>query len=86
VSAKPTRAIAGRIVGAILVALGALALREGRKREAALGEMAKDPQFLASAQRLNMNIDDLNAADTRAFVEREVAGYTDMATAIGIQR
>ena len=57
-----------------------------RKWEAALGELAKDPQFLASAQRINMNIDYLNAADTRAFVEREVAGYTDMATAIGIRR
>lgn len=33
-----------------------------------------------------MNIDYLNAADTRAFVEKEVAGYTDMATAIEIRR
>ena len=30
-STKPTRAIDGRIVGAILVVLGALALREGRR-------------------------------------------------------
>jgi tripartite-type tricarboxylate transporter receptor subunit TctC len=57
-----------------------------RKWEAALAEMTKDPQFLAAAQRLNMNIDYLNAADTRAFVEKEVAGYTEMATAIGIRR
>lgn len=57
-----------------------------KKWEAALAETAKDRQFLGAAQRLNMNIDYLNAADTRAFVEREVAGYTDMATAIGIRR
>ena len=57
-----------------------------RKWEAALGEMAKDPQFLASAHRMNMNIDYLNAAETRAFVEKEVVGYTEMATAIGIRR
>jgi tripartite-type tricarboxylate transporter receptor subunit TctC len=57
-----------------------------RKWEAALAEMTKDPQFLASAQRLTMNIDYLNAADTRAFVEKEIAGYTEMATAIGLRR
>jgi tripartite-type tricarboxylate transporter receptor subunit TctC len=57
-----------------------------KKWEAALAEMAKDPQFLAAAQRINMNIDYLNATETRAFVEKEVAGYTDMATAIGIRR
>jgi tripartite-type tricarboxylate transporter receptor subunit TctC len=57
-----------------------------KKWEGALAELAKDKQFLAAAQRLNMNIDYLNAADTRAFVEKEVAGYTEMATAIGIRR
>jgi len=57
-----------------------------RKWEAVLAEMTKDPQFLASAQRINMNIDYLNAAETRAFVEKEVIGYTEMATGIGIRR
>ena len=57
-----------------------------KKWESALADMAKDPQFLASAQRLSMNIDYLNAAETRAFIEKEVAGYTEMATAIGIRR
>ena len=57
-----------------------------RKWETALAELTRDPQFLAAAQRLSMNIDYLNAADTRAFVEREVTGYTEMATAIGIRR
>jgi tripartite-type tricarboxylate transporter receptor subunit TctC len=57
-----------------------------RKWEAALAELTKDRQFLAAAQRLNMNIDYLDAAATRAFVEKEVAGYTEMATAIGIRR
>ena len=57
-----------------------------KKWEGALAEMTKDPQFLASARRLNMNIDYLNSADTRAFVEKEVAGYIEMATAIGIRR
>jgi tripartite-type tricarboxylate transporter receptor subunit TctC len=57
-----------------------------KKWEAALAEMAKDRQVLAAAHRINMNLDYLNAADTRAFVEKEVAGYTEMATAIGIRR
>jgi hypothetical protein len=33
-----------------------------------------------------MNIDYLGAAETRAFVEKEVEGYTEMATKIGIRR
>jgi tripartite-type tricarboxylate transporter receptor subunit TctC len=57
-----------------------------KKWEAALAEMARDRQVLAAAQRINMNLDYLNAADTRAFVEKEVAGYTEMAAAIGIRR
>jgi len=57
-----------------------------KKWEGALAEMTKDPAFLEAAARINMNIDHLNAADMRAFVEREVAGYTEMATKIGIRR
>jgi tripartite-type tricarboxylate transporter receptor subunit TctC len=57
-----------------------------RKWEAALAEMTKDPAFLAGAERINMNIDFLDAAQTRAFVEKEVEGYIDMATKIGIRR
>lgn len=57
-----------------------------KKWESALAEMAKDLQFLAGAQKINMNIDFLDAAATRAFVEKEVAGYTEMAAAIGIRR
>ena len=57
-----------------------------KKWEAAIVEMAKDPAFIAGADRNNMNIDVLNAADTRAFVEREVEQYTDMAAKIGIRR
>jgi tripartite-type tricarboxylate transporter receptor subunit TctC len=57
-----------------------------KKWEGAIAEMVKDPQFLAGAERINMNIDFLNAADTRAFVEKEVVGYTDMAGKIGIRR
>ena len=57
-----------------------------KRWEGAIAEMAKDPQFLAAAERINMNIDFLNAADMRAFVEKEVEGYTDMATKIGIRR
>jgi len=48
--------------------------------------MARDPSFLAGAGRLNMSIDYLNAEQTRAFVEKEVADYTEMVTAIGIRR
>jgi hypothetical protein len=33
-----------------------------------------------------MNIDFLNAAEMRAFVEMEVEGYTDMAGKIGLRR
>jgi tripartite-type tricarboxylate transporter receptor subunit TctC len=33
-----------------------------------------------------VNLDYLNAEQTRAFVEKEVADYTEMATAIGIRR
>jgi tripartite-type tricarboxylate transporter receptor subunit TctC len=57
-----------------------------KKWEAALAEMAKDPQFLAGADRISMNIDYLSSEQTRAFVEKEVAGYTEMATQIGIRR
>jgi len=57
-----------------------------KKWEAAIAEMAKDPGFLAGADRNNMNIDFLNAADMRAFVEKEVEGYTDMAAKIGLRR
>ena len=57
-----------------------------KKWESAIAEMVKDPQFLAGAERINMNVDFLNAAETRAFVEKEVVGYTEMATQIGIRR
>jgi putative tricarboxylic transport membrane protein len=57
-----------------------------KKWEGALAEMTKDPLFLAGAERINMNIDFLDGASTRAFVEKEVAGYTDMAGKIGIRR
>jgi tripartite-type tricarboxylate transporter receptor subunit TctC len=57
-----------------------------KKWEGALAEMVKDPQFLASAERISMNIDYLSGEQTRAFVEKEVAGYIEMATQIGIRR
>ena len=57
-----------------------------KRWESAIAEMVKDPAFLAGAERINMNIDFLNAADMRAFVEMEVEGYTDMAGKIGIRR
>jgi putative tricarboxylic transport membrane protein len=57
-----------------------------KKWEGALAEMAKDPAFVAGAERINMNIDFLDSAATRAFVEKEIAGYTDMAGKIGIRR
>jgi tripartite-type tricarboxylate transporter receptor subunit TctC len=57
-----------------------------KKWEAALAEMTRDPQFLAAADRISMNIDYLSGEQTRAFVEKEVAGYIEMATQIGIRR
>jgi len=53
--------------------------------EAALAGMTQDPEFRAGARRINMNVDFLDGAQTRAFVEREAADYTEMATAIGIR-
>jgi tripartite-type tricarboxylate transporter receptor subunit TctC len=57
-----------------------------KKWEGAVAEMVKDPAFLAGAERIGMNIDFLPAAEMRAFVEKEVEGYTDMAGKIGIRR
>jgi tripartite-type tricarboxylate transporter receptor subunit TctC len=57
-----------------------------KKWEVALAEMVKDPQFLTGADRISMNIDYLSGEQTRAFVEKEAATYTEMATQIGIRR
>ena len=57
-----------------------------KKWEGALAGMTKDPAFLKAAERINMNIDFLPSAQTRAFIEKEVEGYTDMAAKIGIRR
>jgi hypothetical protein len=38
------------------------------------------------AERIIVRIDHLSAADTRAFVEKEVESYTETATKIGIRR
>ncbi|HET8577920.1 MAG TPA: tripartite tricarboxylate transporter substrate binding protein [Methylomirabilota bacterium] len=57
-----------------------------KKWESAVAEMVKDPAFLAGAERISMNIDFLPAAEMRAFVEKEVESYTDMAGKIGIRR
>jgi tripartite-type tricarboxylate transporter receptor subunit TctC len=57
-----------------------------KKWEGALAEMVKDPRFLAGADRIGMNIDYLSGEQTRAFVEKEAATYTEMATQIGIRR
>jgi tripartite-type tricarboxylate transporter receptor subunit TctC len=57
-----------------------------KKWEGAIAEMVKDAAFLAAAERISMNIDHLDAGAMRAFVEKEVEGYTDMATRIGIRR
>jgi tripartite-type tricarboxylate transporter receptor subunit TctC len=56
------------------------------KWEAALAEMVRDPEFLAKAERISMNIDYLGAAQHRAFVEKEAAFYTDLAGKIGIRK
>jgi tripartite-type tricarboxylate transporter receptor subunit TctC len=57
-----------------------------KKWEGALAEMTKDPRFLESAARINMNIDFLPGSETVKFVEREVGGYTEMAEKLGIRR
>jgi tripartite-type tricarboxylate transporter receptor subunit TctC len=57
-----------------------------KKWEAALAEMAKDPEFIAKAEKISMNVDHLDAAQHRAFVEKEAAFYTDLAGKIGIRK
>jgi tripartite-type tricarboxylate transporter receptor subunit TctC len=57
-----------------------------KKWEATLAEMVKDPEFLAKADRISMNIDYLSAAQLRAFVEKEAGFYTDLAGRIGIRK
>jgi hypothetical protein len=48
--------------------------------------MVKNPEFLAKAEKISMNIDHLDAARHRAFVEKEAAFYTELATRIGIRK
>lgn len=57
-----------------------------RHWEAALAEMARDPAFVATTDRLWMTIDHLNAAEMKAFVEEQAAYYTQMAARIGIRK
>lgn len=57
-----------------------------KKWESMVAEMVKDPAFLAKTDQVRQSVDYLNAAETRAFVEREVAFYTDFAAKIGIRR
>jgi tripartite-type tricarboxylate transporter receptor subunit TctC len=57
-----------------------------KKWEGAVAEMTKDADFLAKAEKISMNIDPLDAARHRAFVEKEATFYTDLATKIGIRK
>jgi tripartite-type tricarboxylate transporter receptor subunit TctC len=57
-----------------------------KKWEGALAEMVKDPAFRATTDRLWINLDFLNAAEMTAFVEKQAAYYTDVATKIGIRK
>jgi tripartite-type tricarboxylate transporter receptor subunit TctC len=57
-----------------------------QKWEAAIADMVKDPAFLATTDRLWMNLDPLNAAEMTTFVEKQAAYYTDVAAKIGIRR
>jgi tripartite-type tricarboxylate transporter receptor subunit TctC len=57
-----------------------------KKWEAAIAEMVQDPEFAKSAERLKMNVDYLNAAEMTAFVAKQAAYYTEMATKIGIRK
>ncbi|OGK96751.1 MAG: hypothetical protein A3E31_01255 [Candidatus Rokubacteria bacterium RIFCSPHIGHO2_12_FULL_73_22] len=88
----PTAEEQGVMKGVRVQWWGAIAFPAGtpdpivKKWEAAAAAMTKDPAFLAGAERISMNIDYLDAERTRAFVEQEVAGYTDMAAKIGIRR
>ena len=51
-----------------------------------LAEMVKAPEFLAKTEQVRMSVDYLDAAQTRAFVEKEAAFYSEFAAKIGIRR
>lgn len=57
-----------------------------RAWESALAEMVKDPAFRATADRMWMNVDHLDAAEMTAFVEKQAAYYVDVAGKIGIRK
>ena len=58
-----------------------------RKWEGALAEMVRDPAFrTATADRLWMNLDYLNAAEMTAFVAKDAAHYTQLADKVGIRK
>lgn len=57
-----------------------------KKWEGAIAEMVKDPAFLASTDRLSINVDYLNAAEMTAFVEKQAAYYVEQAGKIGIRK
>ncbi len=54
--------------------------------EAALAAMVKDPEFRAATDRLWMTLDYLDAAATKAFVEKQAAYYAELAGKIGIRK
>lgn len=57
-----------------------------KKWESALAELVKDPDFKAKANKLNLNIDHLNSADTTEFVKKEAEFYTNFAEKIGMRK
>jgi tripartite-type tricarboxylate transporter receptor subunit TctC len=58
-----------------------------RKWEGALAEMLKDPAFrAATADRLWMHLDYLNASEMTTFVAKETDYYTKLADKIGIRK
>ena len=57
-----------------------------QKWEAVMAEMVRDRAFLEGTERVRMQVDYLNAAEMRTFVETEAAYYTDVAAKIGIRR
>jgi len=71
---------------------GAIALPSGvpdtvlKKWESAVADLVKDPDFMAKAKNLHMNIDYLNSVDTTDFVQKEAAFYTDFATKLGMRK
>lgn len=57
-----------------------------KKWESALTELVKDADFKAKADKLHLNLDFLNSADTTQFVKKEADFYINFSEKIGMRK